>query len=350
MTSTGWNSDRIGGVRRAGDTPFVPAPTVIWAFGFHEGHGHELDPATIGAPALDDENGPEDGAFVWMHLHLADHATIDWIERGAGLDDGLREMLLSTDEYQRAVVGEDWVGIVVHDLKREYQLKHTDEIGALHIAIGPRGIVTARKYPLGCGDIVRRRLLAGTRVASTGDALAVVVGAIVENLEQRLTQMSIEAQAVEDAVLAENARPGDGRLLKLRRSHAQLHRIVDGMHKVFLRLERDHDLPEALEEVTKNLAQRVLGLDSDLRALHGQLLLLRDEMEALGNQRINQNLYLLSVMTALMMPATLITGYFGMNTGDLPLIGHGGSLFSSLAVGGSSLAAYLFLRARGFFR
>jgi Mg2+ and Co2+ transporter CorA len=42
---------------------------------------------------------------------------------------------------------------------------------------------------------------------------------------------------------------------------------------------------------------------------------LRDELDLQAAQRTNENVYLLSVLTALMMPATLVTGFFGMNTG-----------------------------------
>ncbi len=46
--------------------------------------------------------------------------------------------------------------------------------------------------------------------------------------------------------------------------------------------------------------------------------LLREELDLQAVQRTNQNLYVLSVMTALLLPATLVTGLFGMNTGGLP--------------------------------
>jgi len=44
-------------------------------------------------------------------------------------------------------------------------------------------------------------------------------------------------------------------------------------------------------------------------------------------QRTNRNLYFLSILTALLMPATLVTGFFGMNTGGLPFA-HGAARHS----------------------
>jgi zinc transporter len=80
------------------------------------------------------------------------------------------------------------------------------------------------------------------------------------------------------------------------------------------------------------------------------LRLLRDEFDLQSDQRTNQNLYLLSVMTALMLPATLVTGLFGMNMGDLPLAGAGGTFGATLVAAGTALATYVFLRRKRFFR
>ncbi|WP_245322288.1 MULTISPECIES: CorA family divalent cation transporter [unclassified Mesorhizobium] len=37
-------------------------------------------------------------------------------------------------------------------------------------------------------------------------------------------------------------------------------------------------------------------------------------------ERLNQLLYILSVMTAVLLPMTIISGLFGMNVGGLPLV------------------------------
>jgi hypothetical protein len=101
----------------------------------------------------------------------------------------------------------------------------------------------------------------------------------------------------------------------------------------------------------EQLAQRLQGIDGDLLATQGQVRLLRDEIEAVEAQRTNQNLYILSIVTALLLPATLVTGIFGMNTGGLPFAeGPHGTLHATLIAAGTALATYLWLRSRGFMR
>ena len=59
---------------------------------------------------------------------------------------------------------------------------------------------------------------------------------------------------------------------------------------------------------------------------------------------------MLSIVTALMLPASLVTGIFGMNTGGLPLTQSPlGSLAACLVAAASAGATYVLLRLLGFF-
>ena len=159
-----------------------------------------------------------------------------------------------------------------------------------------------------------------------------------------------EVQAAEDAFLDGHHTPTSRELITLRRRLAQIHRLLDGMRSVFQRLERDSDVPPALQPVMENLSQRLLGLDGDIMSIQGQLRVLRDEIDIQQEQRTNQNLYLLSIMTALMLPTTLITGIFGMNTGGMGLQGPGGTLVAVLLALAAAAGTYALLRWMGFIR
>ena len=69
-----------------------------------------------------------------------------------------------------------------------------------------------------------------------------------------------------------------------------------------------------------NLARELEGLDHDAVLVQDRARLLQDEMAAKTNAAINDNLRIISVLTALLMPPTLISGIFGMNVKDLPFL------------------------------
>jgi zinc transporter len=59
----------------------------------------------------------------------------------------------------------------------------------------------------------------------------------------------------------------------------------------------------------------------------------------------NRRLFTLSILSACLLPPTLVTGFFGMNTKDLPLAGTDGGTWLALAVAAvSGGACYWALR------
>ncbi|MFT8369592.1 MAG: CorA family divalent cation transporter, partial [Acetobacter sp.] len=76
--------------------------------------------------------------------------------------------------------------------------------------------------------------------------------------------------------------------------------------------------PEWAEDDLKDRSHRQVhaALD-DLLALQDRARSLQDELTSNQAEETNRRLYILTVGTILMLPATLVTGFFGMNTGGM---------------------------------
>ncbi len=67
----------------------------------------------------------------------------------------------------------------------------------------------------------------------------------------------------------------------------------------------------ASQRVSKPSTQDVYALADRARLLH-------EELDSKQSAETNRHLYILSLMTALLLPPSLVTGFFGMNTTALP--------------------------------
>jgi zinc transporter len=316
-------------------------PGLIWGFDLGE----------VVATPIEECGGWQDGHLRWLHFSLANQGTRQWIADQSDLPETVRELLLSPETHQRALVDGDAIGCVFHDFERDFDVTSTNRLGPLRIALTPRRIITARLHPMRCADAVRRKLADGAMIDGPAEALDLLVNVIAENAAAIGHTLSGQVQAAEDALLEGHEPPTPREMIAVRRRLAQLHRMVDGMRRVIQRLEQDAELPEAAGPTVEKLAQRLQAIDGDIVAAQGQLRLLRDEIEALEAQRTNQNLYMLSIVTALLLPATLVTGIFGMNTGGLPFAnGPWGTVNATLIAAGAALSTYLLLRWLGFMR
>lgn len=319
-------------------------PAIIWALEFHGGKA-SVPPAEA---ALD--CAPGDGDFRWLHLNLADQWTPRWIEASYDIPQPLKLLLLSPQRHQQAVVERGYIGCVVHDIERDFDRLDAGQTGALRLVLGPRLMITARHHPLHSADIVRERLQRGeASITGPAAALELAISAILDNVAQVARDQASAIEAFEDVLLDRPHAFDQRQLVAIRRRVVHFHRLLAGMRATFTRLEEDADLPSELRSTVENLAQRLGAVDGEMLSIQGQLRSLREEADLYAAQRTNQNLYVLSILSALLLPATLVTGFFGMNTTALPFAhDRDGTLLAGMVAIASSLAVYLLLRRLGF--
>lgn len=289
--------------------------------------------------------------FRWLHISLADQRSQHWIEASTDLPESARELLLAKDSHQSALVDRGFVCGLLQDFERDFDADETQRLGSLRFVLGPSFMITARHHPVGSADIVRAKLADGARITSPAAALDLLVGSMIEAQTRTVRALHQTVQGVEDDLIDERRSPDTRGMIGARRQTVQLHRLLDGMRSVFQRIEHDEDLPPVLLPTVERIAQRIGALDADIVAIQSQLRLIREEMDSQATQRTNQNLYVLSIMTALMLPATFVTGIFGMNTGGLPWADSpAGTLMAFLIALASAFAIWILLRMIGLAR
>ena len=95
----------------------------------------------------------------------------------------------------------------------------------------------------------------------------------------------------------------------------------------------------------RKLAQKFDVLDYEFSAIYERARLLQDEIAGRMTAITNRRLFTLSVLTACMLPSTLVTGFFGMNTKDMPFqAGDGGTWYALLLVIAAGARTWWLLR------
>ncbi|MDR7036500.1 magnesium transporter/zinc transporter [Methylobacterium sp. BE186] len=329
-------------------TPAIRAaalPGLLWAMAFDEkGCGRLLEPDE-GLPDLDAFGS----GFLWLHVDLKTANLAPLIDAGRVGPRALAEAVFRPDEHQRVTVEDGHVGGVVADLARPGA--KPDEAGRLHFVMGPRSLVSGRRGPAESPDATRASAEKGQPIASPVLLLETMVGYVVASMAATGQRLSDEVDGIEDRVLDGRVRDDRRRLGPIRRSAVRLHRQLLGLAAVFRRLEED-DAAERLHGPTvataARLAQRLDALDRDVNALAERARLLQEEVAARVAEESNRQLYVLSVLSALFLPPTFLTGLFGMNVKGLPFADdpHGFPFVIGLCLL-SAATTYAIIRALG---
>lgn len=317
-------------------------PGLVWAFRLH--HDGTAEPLSVEAPI----NVGHDGR-LWLHLNLADARTRPFL---ASLQiPGLaRELMLSRDSFQQLHIIDHCVYGVFSDLVRDIDTA-TEQTGYLRFAMTERLLISGRHQALCAADATRRVLEGGHRVETVAALLEKIVDEVADTMDRMVEKVGLEIDAIEERVLlGETNAQMRGDLGKIRRTSVRLHRQLMGLRVLFQRLEQknvDH-LDPALRLHAGKLAQRLDDLDHDVIELRERSRLLEEELRFKLEEEGNRHLHALSVVTMLLLPPTLVTGIFGMNTKGLPLTDvESGFLYAVALMLASSGIVYLIMRRLG---
>ncbi|MBN8991936.1 MAG: transporter [Rhizobiales bacterium] len=317
-------------------------PGLVWAFRLHSDGSAESLPVT--APIEFTHDGR-----LWLHFNLTDARARSWL---AGVDVPLlaRELLLSKDNYQQLHTTDQCVYGVFSDLVRAIDTA-TEETGFLRFAMTERLLVSGRHQALCAVDATRRVLESGHRINTVAALLEKIVDEVADTMDRMADKLGTEIDDIEERILAGETRSQmRGALGRSRRTCVRLHRQLAGLRVLFHRLEQknvDH-LSPALRLHAARLAQRLDGLDHDIVELRERSRLLEEEIHFKMEETNNRHLQTLSIVTTLLLPPTLVTGIFGMNTKGLPLTDvETGFLWAAAIMIGVAGAAYLAMRRMG---
>jgi zinc transporter len=327
-------------------SPSAAIPGLVWAFRIHSDGSPEALPAD--RPISFSHDG-----LLWLHLNLADARTLQWLASAdLGIPAQSRALLLSKDNYQHLHATEDCVHGVISDLMRDIA-ETTEETGYLRFVMTEKLLLSGRHHALAAVDATRRALEGGRRIESVAALLETIVEQVADTMDRMSDRIGRSLDEIEEQVLSDGVTDLRQKLGRLRRSCVRLHRQLSGLRLVFYRLEQKGPagLKPALQLRAGRLAQRLDDLDHTVVEMRERSRLLQEELHLKIEEQGNNSLRVLSVLTAVLMPPTLITGIFGMNTKGLPFTDMDTAfLWASLLMVASSYAAYVIMKRIGVIR
>lgn len=302
---------------RLKDALHAGLPGCLWIIRFDaEGRA-----APGGAEDLEDLGQPREG-FVWLHMDLTDVRARPLIGRIDALSDSAREALCDPLDHQYLEYSEGLVSGALLDLERTLAgpASRTDY---LRFAVGESFLVTARRRPMSCVEATRNAVGRGATAETPLVLFEMMATYLVDELSRMAGAVGAAFDRAEDLIIDSRGREARPVLGAGRRDAVRLSRQIGGLVSTLARLEDIDDDPENatdndLREVAARLVQHTESLGRDMQNLQERARLLQDELNAILNLETNDRLYVLTVVTTLLLPATFVTGFFGMNLKNLP--------------------------------
>lgn len=243
------------------------------------------------------------------------------IERGAELPQPVRESLMASGYACHIDLSGGWLHGDLPDLRHDYSVEARG-LGHFRFALDENTLIDCRKQPLRSVDNVRRMVEAGERLFRTpAELLEALIGQSLDGLAADLANIGEQLDEIEERIVGDSWHGERQALNETRRRLVLIHRQMGVVAGLFRHVEHRHhdDLPAPIADMAARLSKRTLLIHHDGEQLQAQARLMQDELMAKIADQSNQLLYFLSLLTAVLLPMSIVSGLFGMNVGGIPL-------------------------------
>jgi zinc transporter len=283
-------------------------------------------------------------APLWLHFNIADARARKWLTEQADLPVPALELLLEAHPRVRLVLVPGGVAAILHDLQHDF---HDDPegFGELRFYVDGQRVISARRAPLRSVDRLRREIEAGLHIASTAGWLERLVRDLTEAFAEVARSLGDRVDDLEDEVLSGRGHERRVTLAQLRRLLVRFRRHVNSDRVALNRLRGFHAAGEEELASLRHTLEQLDGVAQDIELVHERVRVLQEEVSSLLAEATNRNLYVLSIVTTVLLPTTVITGIWGMNVGGLPWSNDSrGFAFTCLVLFASVLLSLAVLR------
>lgn len=275
-----------------------------------KGGGHDITLEEFARAGADQQ--------VWAHLDWQDPGAREWINSQSWLEPTVIESLLEVDTRPRYVEFESGLLINLRGANLN-EGEMAEDMVSMRIWLDGHRILSTRRRKLRSPRELYEATLENHGVRDAADFLVKLIQRINEHLAPVVDAIEDEIDAAEEAFAAGNT-PYRGEFGQLRRRTARLRRYLAPQRDCLERLARSShplltdelrgELREGADDITRSLEDLDLARE---RAMVAQ----EDLVNRLAQQQ-NSRMYVLSLVAAIFLPLSFLTGVFGMNVAGLP--------------------------------
>jgi zinc transporter len=256
---------------------------------------------------------------IWIHVDFSDPQAAEWAWEDSGIDRTIIGAMLDPESRPRTVQHGTGVLTMLRGVNLNPGARLEDMI-SVRIWLEPGRVVTASRRRLRSLDEIRQALNEGDGPDSPAQLLVILIERLNFHIGAGIEQIEESIDRAEDEAAADGGLNRSSAFNRLRRQTAQIRRYLSPQREALDRLSRvSEGLFEAmlLVELREQLNRLTLGLE-DLDLVRERALVAQEEFLSLLAHEQNSRMLVLSIVAAIFLPLSFLTGLMGMNVAGLP--------------------------------
>lgn len=288
----------------------------LFAFDLDGDHPRRTPPNAIDA-------GISDTGSRWVHLDRTHSRTRDWLDTRAGLDADAIEMLMAHSTRPRSEASGQALLMTLRGVNLNQGADAEDMI-SIRMYLDRGRLITIEREPLQSVSAVADQLDRGVGPRTPAGVLIAIISELTNRIAPVVDRLGESLDDLEDRVIDPDKHADRTELIAARQDAIRLHRYIKpqaialsevlGTHDSLFDASHRRSLRESLNRVKRYV--------EDIDAAMSRAVVVQDE---LGNEiaaRTNQRMYTLTIIAAIFLPLSFLTGLMGINVGGIPWASH----------------------------
>jgi zinc transporter len=258
--------------------------------------------------------------LAWVHLDGSHEEAEKWLTSECEyLDSIIINGLLAEETRPRIEEINDGLFLILRCVNLSKNSDPEDMI-SIRMWVDPCRIITVQKRDTKSINDVEKSVISNLAPQNSGDFLCLLLSAIFKRMEPILGSLDEVMDDVEEELIENPNTDLRAKLTKIRKQAIIFRRYMMPQRDLLGRLKSTNlkwlsDLHKRHLQEHYNHNMRYV---EDLEAVRERAQIVKDELSNLLSDKINKNMYILSVIAAIFLPLGLLTGLLGINVGGIP--------------------------------
>ncbi|MCX7545119.1 CorA family divalent cation transporter [Marinicella gelatinilytica] len=257
--------------------------------------------------------------WQWYHLKYTDKKASNWIKQRNELTEQAKVILLNHETRPRTSVNDQEVLICLRGINHNEDEQPEDMV-SIRLWLGDGLIITSSDAGSQSINHIKSQLLQQLGPKNGEELLLMLLDRLAYSTDDFVDKMDEKIDQAEDQVDDSSLSEFNPQINEMRRQIAHIRRYllpqreaIDQLHRV-----KSPRLSTGFYEQVYMHLDKFIQLIENLDLLRDRALMLQEHFMANISHEQNSRLYLLSIISAIFLPLTFLSGLFGMNLAGMP--------------------------------
>ena len=261
---------------------------------------------------------PEKG-LLWIHLDYSNEQVKQWLQTESKLSALSCDILMEQETRPRFITIQEGFLLILRGVNCNPG-SDPDDMVALRMSFEENRVITIRHRRVMAINDIQEATEAGRGPKSAVGFLTMVIDRIVNRMGDVVAEIDDQVDELEDTVLTAESYELRSQLAKIRRQIIGLRRYIAPQRDVMARLQNEplEWLSDKAKLHLRELLERTARFVEDLDSARDRAAITQEELNNRLSEQMNKAMYTLSIVAAIFLPLSLLTGLLGINVGGIP--------------------------------